>query len=420
MVAKIKPRFHEDCNAIDSGKNSTLLHHALGKGYVPIVKELIAMGAIVNSQDSFSMTPLHLASQERHVEVMDALLENGASLDATDSNFRTPLHYTCEDGFVEGTKQLLEKGANASKLDSSGLSPSRIALDDDNIEICELLLDKVPELVNQVLDEKSGDYPIHVASRGGNEEMVKFLLRKGANLTLTNGKGNSPIQSAVLSGHYKVLKLMLQKQPNLVKERDKDKRSLLYLATMIGKVQMIKEILTYNPDVNAQTDNKTTPLHKACEKGFKNTAKLLIGNNASPNLMDYRGCTPLHQAVISKRTEVVEILVQSKKCNLSIRNKNGKTALDLALEDSQFEIVKILSNEIQKLLDNTEHKKEQNVQKENSNECVICFEPKNGIFALQPCGHARTCEKCSKNIIERSDPCPSCRKEAKQYQKIFL
>ena len=47
-------------------------------------------------------------------------------------------------------------------------------------------------------------------------------------------------------------------------------------------------------------------------------------------------------------------------------------------------------------------------------------QPKDGIFALQPCGHARTCEKCTKEIIERSAPCPFCRKEAKNYQKIFL
>ena len=73
---------------------------------------------------------------------------------------------------------------------------------------------------------------------------------------------------------------------------------------------------------------------------------------------------------------------------------------------------------MQSLLCNTEQNRAKNNQIEN--ECVICFKPKDGIFALQPCGHARTCEKCSNEIIERSTPCPFCRKEAKNYQKIFL
>ena len=56
----------------------------------------------------------------------------------------------------------------------------------------------------------------------------------------------------------------------------------------------------------------------------------------------------------------------------------------------------------------------------NSNECVICFEPRNGIFALLPCYHANSCEKCSKKLVNDSDRCPICRVNVKQYQKIFM
>ena len=96
--------------------NKKLLHVAAEKGYAPIVKELIAMGVDVNSQEHRQMSPLHLATQEQHIEVMKLLLENGADPNIVDSKKSTPLHDACEQGFLEGTKLLnsRKRGKNYS------------------------------------------------------------------------------------------------------------------------------------------------------------------------------------------------------------------------------------------------------------------------------------------------------------------
>ena len=51
--------------------------------------------------------------------------------------------------------------------------------------------------------------------------------------------------------------------------------------------------------------------------------------------------------------------------------------------------------------------------------CIVCYEPRNGTFVLQPCGHAKTCETCSLKIVEESKICPMCRSHVSKYQKIF-
>ena len=57
--------------------------------------------------------------------------------------------------------------------------------------------------------------------------------------------------------------------------------------------------------------------------------------------------------------------------------------------------------------------------------CVICFEPRNGIFAFD-CGHAVTCIGCATKLVKdakashRDLPkCPVCRKQVSKMIKVF-
>eukprot|EP00298_Acanthocystis_sp_HF-20_P008912 c17983_g1_i1.p1 GENE.c17983_g1_i1~~c17983_g1_i1.p1 ORF type:complete len:292 (+),score=86.11 c17983_g1_i1:88-963(+) len=45
--------------------------------------------------------------------------------------------------------------------------------------------------------------------------------------------------------------------------------------------------------------------------------------------------------------------------------------------------------------------------------CVICQE--NPVEVRFPCGHAFSCTRCSKMLLERSQPCPTCRCPFKQF-----
>ena len=411
--------------AIISGSNKTLLHLATEKGYVPIVKELIAMGADVNSQDDNKLSPLHVASQEKHNEVMKLLLEMGADPNVSDTENGTPLHDACENGSVEGAKILIDKGAKIKVYNRVGLTPFHLALQNDDVDVCEFLLQKVSKLVEQPTINKTGNYPMHTACENGNADMVKLLIRKGSGLTMFNNLGVSPIEVAIRSGRSEIVNLILQKNPRIIKNKNAFGLSLLHTAVLCREIDILKELLNGGTlCVNAQTfQMKSTPLHSACREsnGSKEIVKLLLEKDAPPYILDKNGDTPLHLAIMAKNTEIVETIVQSRQCDLftlNIKNKKGKTAFDLAFEDNQFHVAKIIHKEIQNKVDKNEENRVRKTEKDN--ECLICFQPKNGIFALQPCGHARTCENCSKKIIERSSPCPFCRKEAKNYQKIFL
>ena len=424
---------------IDSQRKQTLLHLASIEGYTEIAKMLIEMGADVNAQDSLSQTPLTLVShREDNTETMKLLLEKGADVNIPDYCKFSPIHMTCKEGYLEGTRLLLEKGANLETYNGHGYSPFGLGLLKEHKDVCELLLKKEPKLLNKIVDTALGDYPIHVASKGGNSEIIKLLLNKGSYITSKNKEGLSPIHLVTRCGNIRIAKLLIDKLPNVVKDRSKSGQTPLHIGVEYNNLQMVSELLKHDTFVNAQDNEKSTPLHVACKRGNIQIVKLLIEKNAFINIHDKLGLTPLHVAIKNKNPEIVQFLVQKSNCNLNVKDKNGKTALDMAIEENLFDIAKILSKEISKYFDNNvppgppetpnppvtirkgRIRGGRIVAELNSNECIICFCLKDGIFAFQPCGHAKTCEGCTKNIIQGSDPCPICRKEVKDYQKIFL
>ena len=122
--------------------------------------------------------------------------------------------------------------------------------------------------------------------------------------------------------------------------------------------------------------------------------------------------TPLHLASEYGHTEITKLLLDNN-ASMVLKDRRNKTPLDIAEEKRHKKIIRMIK---EKMVESYSSIQEQLL---NSRACVICFNPRNGIFVLQPCGHAKTCEDCCKKIVTNSKVCPICRGNATQYQKIF-
>ena len=357
------------------------------------------MGADPNVKDLGSRSPLHDALD---ADTMKVLLENGADVNAMDEDKTTPLHEACISGDIEITKVLLEKGANIEALEK---------------DVVELSFEKAPQLVNKIVKTYTGDYPIHIVSQQGNEELLEWLLKKGAIVSVKNKNGHTPIHSAIEKGHLNIVKFLLQRTRS--DRKSTFESNLLLFAVKHEQFEVVKELLDRGTYVDVQESGRATSLNMACQLGYERIVKLLLEYNASPNIQDTSGATPLHWAVNNKRTNIVQMLTESDRCLFNIKNQNGKTPLDLAFEGNQFGIAKVISNKMSYLLDT--NRKLNPIQNENASKCVICYEDKDGTYAFLPCGHACACKKCCE-IIKRDQnkDCPICRGNVVQYQKIFI
>ena len=109
-------------------------------------------------------------------------------------------------------------------------------------------------------------------------------------------------------------------------------------------------LLKAGANVAAHDHNGRTALHRTTGHpyfyigDFAERVKVLLAAGADPSKQDNAGNTPLHNAVINHRdVQVVKLLLQGN-VDLSLRNEQGRTALDIAILEGVdgIEYVKLL------------------------------------------------------------------------------
>ena len=123
----------------------TALIKACEKGYLEIVKCLLAAGADKDKANSYGWTPLIRAAGGGHVEIVRLLLSAGADKDKADNNGMTPLIWAANGGHVMTVRLLLAAGANKNKVTSGGITALSFTTSGGHQEIVQLLQPASPQ-----------------------------------------------------------------------------------------------------------------------------------------------------------------------------------------------------------------------------------------------------------------------------------
>lgn len=83
-------------------------------------------------------------------------------------------------------------------------------------------------------DERNGNTPLILAANHGHTELVRLLVRSGANLNRSNDSGVNALIAAVMSGNQAVAGLLIEQGANL-NATDKNGRTALSLAEQSGQ-----------------------------------------------------------------------------------------------------------------------------------------------------------------------------------------
>ena len=118
----------------------------------------------------------------------------------------------------------------------------------------------------------------------------------------------------------------------------------LHLAAAGYRLEIVQRLLAAGADPNAAGNRRrSTPLHYAAdgfitgpawnEKQQVATIRCLILHNATLNLPDMNGATPLHRAVRTRSAAAVKYLLQAG-ADPGIENKSGSTPFHLAVQNT--------------------------------------------------------------------------------------
>jgi hypothetical protein len=112
-------------------------------------------------------------------------------------------------------------------------------------------------------------------------------------------------------------------------------------AAMHGSVSVVQKLSTVADVHEAEANSGRTALHKAAFWGHNATIEFLVGLKLDANAQDHNGDTAIHDAARFGHAKVVELL--KPHSDLSLRNKEGKTAKEVAAQYGQDAIVALLA-----------------------------------------------------------------------------
>jgi len=114
---------------------------------------------------------------------------------------------------------------------------------------------------------------------------------------------------------------------------DPEIRELFELISHGSMTDRLEELLN-KLGVNIKNTQGVTPLHTAVDSNQAGVVTYLVNTrNADTNTVDDMGMTPVHYAALLDNPEILMILLEVSKTDLTLRDSNGDTAQDLASEE---------------------------------------------------------------------------------------
>lgn len=288
-------------------------------------------------------TALHFGVQ--HESVVRTLLDRGADPNIRDEGDNAcPIHFAAERGEMAIVKLLVEHGADPSApgtthlLDAPGWA---VCFDYANhIEIARLLIERgapytiftaaalgEPDVIRDLVrgganpDERMdrtnhARTPLHLAVLKNQPAAVEALISAGGNLDAPDAAGLTPLDTAALSGETAIAQLLV----------DAGARVELAAAIVLDRADDLERLFREQPTLHVDNRRWARMLVHACAHSPVTVVEKLLraarryrGGLSVVNLADdeetavdgARRFMPLHAAAFAGHTDVVKLLLQA-------------------------------------------------------------------------------------------------------------
>ena len=287
------------------------LHMAAMRGNIIFCEVFLQHGSLLSRVDSGGKTALHRAARCGRTAAVKYFIERGLGPDVKDNDGRTPLHDAAYNGHVETATVLLRNGADCNVAELDGSTPLLLSSYNGHVDMTELLLQNGAD-VNQA--DLEGHTALHDAADRNHLEVAEVLLDYKGRLDLRNERGRTALHAAAAHGNFTVCQEFVEK---------------------IGEMENAELVL------NARDEDGFSALHDAVITGRLDLVDLLAKNGLDVNVMKGDHQPPLHCAAANGHANIVCYLVQIG-ARTNEGDSNGDTALHWAAFKGQAQCVRAL------------------------------------------------------------------------------
>ncbi|PIA45202.1 hypothetical protein AQUCO_01700619v1 [Aquilegia coerulea] len=372
-------RGEETCSSMVrmlTNKRETALHKAALNNKIETVKMLLeADPDFVSGPCSTGETPLMYAMREAlshenardYVKIRKLLLKMQPQQSKTRAgeNEWTALHHATSIGDLGAIEDIIRFCPDCSELvDNKGQNFLHLAVKFEHVDVVNYILG-TKKIATSVLNglDSDGNTPLDIAAFMESEIMTLCLL---SNPRVTKKIVNPHFHWAVKRHNFEIMKLLLEAESDfmkgveldvLINSKDENGDSILSKAAKDNHLYMCEEIYERCPLLLFyQNKDGYTALHHAAWRGEPNIVKFLTsvgaktdfenkediesgGGENNPNkkllsMVDERGETALHRAVLNHKLEAVKLLIEADPKLEYYANNLGDTPYLIAMREA--------------------------------------------------------------------------------------
>ena len=267
----------------------------------------------VNAVIKEDETPLMIACRMGHSSLIDMLMKDlKANVDQGNDDGRTALMRAAFCKQVKAVTTLINKyKAKVDAEDNWGATALFFAIQEGHVDVVNALAGTFKANVEHGKKSK-GERPLMTAALMGSVDIVNLLCsRHKANVDGQNARGQTALMYACEEGKADIVQALAGRHKARVDIRCSKGLMALHYAAINGRHEIVDMLIgKYGANVEAvTTEDKWTALHYAADGGSLSTVKVLVNKyDANTRAVDAFGTTPLDYANENSEQDIIKVL----------------------------------------------------------------------------------------------------------------
>ncbi len=301
--------------------SDNVLFYFIYKNNIKEIEMILSTDVDVNMVDKDGNSLLHYAAKYDRKEILKLLLnQENINLNIKNNNLQTPLHFAAKYNREYIAKILIFKGANYSLKDKYSRTPIFYST---SIDFTKYLLRFNSDLF---IEDINGNNLALYSIETDNYEKALFLIKNGIDGSQTNDYG----------------------------------RNLLHICK---KSNYIEEFIKYGANPNKKDVLGMIPAFYMVFRGDYQSLNRVLKYIDDINITELNNRSLLFYAVRGRKIKCIEVLLENS-IDIEIEDKEGISAIDIAKENKDNYILKLLNQDEIEIVEKEEKDEDSDVNQE--------------------------------------------------------